>query len=80
MLFNRQPAMGLRIPTHHSRVHKQLRWPSPLLGARGNDQNLSTHPPQKVQTGQLSQTIIILAHLCLLSEGPRFKSKKTTEK
>lgn len=46
MLFNRQPAMGLRIPTHHSRVHKQLRWPSPLLGARGNDQNLSTPPPK----------------------------------
>lgn len=42
MLFNRQPAMGLRIPTHHSRVHKQLRWPSPLLGAGAM---IKTSPP-----------------------------------
>lgn len=74
MLSNRQPATGLtRVPLHHGRVHKQLRWPSLIPGARDNDLN---SPPTKCRQANLPLCI----RLCQLSKGPGLKSKKATEK
>lgn len=60
MLSNRQPATGLtRVPPHHSRVHKQLRWPSLILGAGDNDFN-SPPSPTKCRQANLPPPVLTL--------------------